>query len=335
MKPQKIVEIFASMRGMKLCATILLLCAALQLSAQDKITVESFRLLENDLTANIEGTKRIDLNTQQPAALIKVVTSETGFHFDGGLLGIVGDNVQRVGEIWVYVPPKSKKISIHHQQYGVLRDYYYPIPIEAGRTYEMVLKMSKAEKSKSVSATPVPVEKTSEHLVFKGVPIDGALSEYAKKMESAGFRCINKRNGVATLRGDFAGFKDCTIQVSTLQSVDVVSTIDVAFPARKDWASLEGDYNHLKSMLSQKYGRPAKVEEKFHHSFMDSNSDKWHEFIMDRCIWNTLYKTDKGNIKISLQNGYNDSYSYCGYVLLKYTDKINNETVRAAAVNDL
>lgn len=333
MKPQKIVEIFASMRGMKLCATILLLCAALQLSAQDKITVESFRLLENDLTANIEGTKRIDLNTQQPAALIKVVTSETGFHFDGGLLGIIGDNVQRVGEIWVYVPPKSKKISIHHQQYGVLRDYYYPIPIEAGRTYEMVLKMSKAEKSKSVSATPVPVEKPSEHLVFKGVPIDGTLSEYAKKMESAGFRCINKRNGEATLRGDFAGFKDCTIQVSTLQSVDVVSTIDVAFPAREDWASLEGDYNHLKSMLSQKYGRPAKVVERFTSSYPESDDDKWTYFHLGKYIWYAIYNTTKGDIKLFLKNS--DNFGSYGLILLKYTDKINNETVRAAAVNDL
>ncbi len=217
------------------------------------ISVESFRLLERDLTANLEGTKRIDPNSRQPAALIKVVTGETGFYFDGSLLGLVGDNIQKVGEIWVYVPQKAKQITIQHQEYGILRNYYYPLPIESGRTYEMVLKMSKAERSKSVSqqspvppppalktapTTPVPVEKPSEHLVFKGVPIDGTLSEYVKKMESAGFRCINKRNGVATLRGDFAGFKDCTIQVSTLQSVDVVSTIDVAFPDREDWPLL-------------------------------------------------------------------------------------------------
>ena len=58
------------------------------LSAQD-ISVKSFRLLETDLTANTEGTMKRDQNNEV-SALIKVVTTETGFAFDGGMLGIVG-----------------------------------------------------------------------------------------------------------------------------------------------------------------------------------------------------------------------------------------------------
>lgn len=110
------------------------------LSAQD-ISVKSFRLLETDLTANTEGTMKRDQNNEV-SALIKVVTTETGFAFDGGMLGIVGTE-QRTGEIWVYVPQKSRKITLSHQQLGVLRDYYYPVPVEAGRTYEMVLATGK------------------------------------------------------------------------------------------------------------------------------------------------------------------------------------------------
>ena len=107
-------------------------------------------------------------------------------------------------------------------------------------------------------------QSNSEHLTFKGVPIDGTLSEYVAKMKSAGFKYLGEQDGTAILQGDFAGFKSCTVGVSTLKAVNVVSTIGVIFPACEDWSSLERDYEHLKSMLTQKYGEPAEVVEKFH-----------------------------------------------------------------------
>ena len=101
------------------------------------LSVESFRLLENDLAANTQGTMMRDQNGDV-AALIRVVTSEKGFVFDGGMMGIVGTK-QDVGEILLYVPHGIQKITIKHDQLGVLRDYYFPIPIEKARTYEMKL----------------------------------------------------------------------------------------------------------------------------------------------------------------------------------------------------
>ena len=55
------------------------------------ISVSSFKLLETDLTANTAGTIEKDQNGET-AALIKVVTTQTGFTFDGGALGIVKTN---------------------------------------------------------------------------------------------------------------------------------------------------------------------------------------------------------------------------------------------------
>ncbi len=114
----------------------LLVADALTVSAQG-ISVESFRRLDNDLTANIAGTMMKDQNGEV-AALIKVVTTQTGFTFEGGMAGIVKTR-QEAGEIWVYVPHGIQRISIKHPQLGVLRDYYFEIGIEAARTYEMVL----------------------------------------------------------------------------------------------------------------------------------------------------------------------------------------------------
>ena len=101
------------------------------------MSVSSFKLLETDLDANTPGSSEKDQNGET-AALIKVVTTQTGFTFDGGSLGIVKTK-QTPGEIWVYIPRGAKKITIKHPQLGVLRDYYFTCPIEAARTYEMVL----------------------------------------------------------------------------------------------------------------------------------------------------------------------------------------------------
>lgn len=183
----------------------------------------------------------------------------------------------------------------------------------------------------TVFATALAQE-TSEHLTFKGVPIDGTLSEYVSKIKQAGFTHIGTQDGTAFLQGDFAGFKGCTVGVYTLNAVNVVSTIGVILPSHNDWSSLERDYNQLKSMLTQKYCEPANVVEQFQGKINpNTNNDKLYELYMDRCVWYTIFKTSKGEIQLSLQKGDIGQY----FVLLKYYDKINSDIVRSAAMDDL
>lgn len=120
----------------KLLAIVLCICLTPLLRAQNMKVVD-FRLLENDLTANTRGTEKMDQNGDK-AALIKIVTPERGFTFDGGTLGIVATE-ERNGEIWLYVPRRAMKLIVQHKDYGVMRDFNYPIPIEGGRTYEMYI----------------------------------------------------------------------------------------------------------------------------------------------------------------------------------------------------
>lgn len=136
-------------------------------AAAQNISVKSFKALPMDMTASSLEGKRLDQNGEV-AALIKVMTTETGFVFEGGTLGIV-DTQQRVGEIWVWVPRSSRKITILHQQLGGLRDYRYPIDIEAERTYEMVLVTGKVEPVIHQTAT-------EQFLVFNVTPKDAMVT---------------------------------------------------------------------------------------------------------------------------------------------------------------
>ena len=162
---------------------LLLLVCSVSAFSQDGISVSSFRALENDLTANTYGTMEKDQNGEI-AALIKIVASEQGFTFDGGMVGITKVK-QEVGEIWVYVPHGIKKITIKHQHLGVLRDYYFPIPIEKARTYEMKLTTGRVETIVTRSAgkqyVMFNVTPTNAVVELDGMPLDIDSEGYAEK----------------------------------------------------------------------------------------------------------------------------------------------------------
>ncbi len=109
--------------------------------AQPQMSVKSFAELPNDLSALNIDTERKDFNGE-PCAIIKVQTTETGFSFSTGAVGVVA-TVQHPGEIWVYVPHSILKLTIQHPKLGVLRDYNFNIPIEKARVYELKLSTQK------------------------------------------------------------------------------------------------------------------------------------------------------------------------------------------------
>ena len=67
---------------------VVVMVAAWMGVAAQSLSVTDFKPLPNDLTANMAGTQVKDQNGEV-AALIKVVTTQTGFTFEGGMAGIV------------------------------------------------------------------------------------------------------------------------------------------------------------------------------------------------------------------------------------------------------
>lgn len=184
----------------------------------------------------------------------------------------------------------------------------------------------------SVFALVSIAQTESPHLTFKGVPIDGTLNAYVQKMKQKGFTYLGTENGVALLKGDFAAYKGCTIGVATLKQQDLVSRITVFFPDCKTWGTLSDNYYTLKEMLTEKYGEPAEVIEEFQgYSQPDDDNSKMHEVGMDRCKYVTVFGTPKGSIQLEI--GHNSFTAR--FVMLSYFDKLNGDSVRAKAMEDL
>jgi hypothetical protein len=177
-----------------------------------------------------------------------------------------------------------------------------------------------------------PMSDTSKHLTFKGVPLDGTLTQYVQKMKQNGFLHTKTDNGVAMLQGDFAGYKDCLVGVSTLKQIDLVHKIGVIFPDRDTWSALSGNYFSLKELLIEKYGKPTENVERFDATYQpDDDNSKLHEVQFDNCKYYAIWVTDKGKIELSIDH---KSVTSC-FVKLVYYDKINSAAIKKQALDDL
>jgi hypothetical protein len=105
---------------------LFLLCALAGAQAQ-LLTVSSFKCLPTDLDARVNHS--VTDHNGKKCAIIKVENSNTGFAFDTGTLAVQKVE-QKTGEIWVYVQPGVRKMTISHQTLGILREYAFPEQIK-------------------------------------------------------------------------------------------------------------------------------------------------------------------------------------------------------------
>lgn len=122
-----------------LLLTLMLCMAGCGTALAQQFSVTKFRVLPNDVSAFITPVR--DLNDEACALLKVTATPEYAF---SSPLGIVmrKDNV---GEIWLYLPKGTKKITIKHPEWGVMRDYKFEKPLESHMTYEMVINSPKPD----------------------------------------------------------------------------------------------------------------------------------------------------------------------------------------------
>ncbi|MBR4160333.1 MAG: SUMF1/EgtB/PvdO family nonheme iron enzyme [Bacteroidaceae bacterium] len=174
--------------------------------------MEYFKLDESDLTSNLAGTTVLDQNGEK-CALIKIFTTETGFSFDVGSLGVVKTE-QKVGEIWVYVPFGIKKIVLSHPVFERL-EYSIPVPIAKARTYQMKLISGQVR-------TIVTNAVTSQYVLFRLTPANAFVELDGQAIETIG--------GTATKRMPFGTYN---YRIQAPRHAPEVGTIVVNDPKNK------------------------------------------------------------------------------------------------------
>ena len=203
-----------------------------------------------------------------------------------------------------------------------------------------------------VNPDDVKIIDDGTHLIFNNVPINGSLKYYVAQMEKKNFRIYVERFGLegdeetkeqkeqkeqkakleaykegkATMVGDFADFKKCRLYVETLANKDLVYKIQVQFQYVSEWEKKKENYFHLKQLLTKKYGAPTSCTEKLKPETME-NYDINNSFTKGKSKYETIYKTDKGDITLYINKHY--------YLILEYLDKKNSELITEHALEEL
>ena len=169
----------------------------------------------------------------------------------------------------------------------------------------------------------------TSHMKFKGVPMEGTLQSFTTKLKAKGFTSIGIQDGVSLLKGEFAGYKNCSI-VAIADNSGMICKVSVMFPEMDKWGDLESCYSNYKSMLTEKYGNPETCIEEFQRKYVDDDSSKKHELEMDRCKYISIFKCEEGNIQIEIIH-----QNFSCYVMISYFDNVNQDKLRKQIMDDL
>lgn len=86
-----------------------------------------------------------DYQNGELCAVIRFAVPTRGFKFTGdGVMKQIND----AGEVYVYVPKGTEKITIRHPEYGMIRNFILPIPISAGTEYRAEIVVTRTIEKK-------------------------------------------------------------------------------------------------------------------------------------------------------------------------------------------
>lgn len=166
-----------------------------------------------------------------------------------------------------------------------------------------------------------------EHLSFKGIPIEGSMTEFCKKLKTKGFTPIGQENSVTLFSGDFTG-REATVGVTATDDGKNVFAVVVLFNPSKEWNTLVNTYDYYKDLYTRKYGEPTISKEK-NPALSDSNTALMAEVHQGRVVYGSAWEVTGGDIQLSIEKS---SGVYEGMVMIRYRDSQN---VEAKIQNDL
>lgn len=160
-----------------------------------------------------------------------------------------------------------------------------------------------------------------EHLSFKGIPIEGSMTEFCQKLKAKGFISIGRENNITMFSGDFTGRK-ATVGVTATDDGKNVFAVVVLFEPSGEWNTLVNTYNYYKDLYTRKYGEPT-ISKENNPARSDSNTALMAEVHEGTVVYGCAWEVTGGDIQLSIEK---TSGFYEGMVMIRYRDSQNVET---------
>lgn len=170
----------------------------------------------------------------------------------------------------------------------------------------------------------------TEHLKFKGIPIEGSVDSFGCKLVAEGFSKVAQN----AYRGKFMR-SDCAVVLVGADN-GMIWRVAIAFGDVNTWSTLRSSFDGYVDLYTEKYGRPTKIVKEFLGYYVDlvkSSADNAMSAIFnDSCNYNAYWKLQHGSIDMRIVKG--KSYR-SGVIVITYTDDTNKAVVRSADLDEI
>ena len=238
-----------------------LLWSLMSMGQSADFEIRNFHERTTDLSAISSNYK--DLN-KLPAALIRFTVRDPEFEFSSnwGILGIE----RKTGEVYLYVPQDTKRLTIRHPRLGVLQDYEIPVRIQSKVTYGADIVITekarpKQEPQQVVSKAPVTAPSNQPQLQPQSVSPKGKTKSDFHFYAGVGLNAVSLmgpsfklgiRNKMFSVEGGFAYGMDKVEDVRLSFSSTVNEAYD--YSCMKAWARLGVNFDTEKFRITPQAG---------------------------------------------------------------------------------
>lgn len=179
-------------------------------------------------------------------------------------------------------------------------------------------------------------ESAEQHMTFMGIPIDGTIDEFTKRLNEKRQFAIDynySHTNVRVLKGFFGGTDNCRTSIlhKPVKGEDLVYSVSVDFPEYDNWDLLESSYLFVKEMLINKYGSTNDCTESFVTDKKDlTNDEKMILLKENKCNYKTTFIFPSlGMITLYIRH-FNPLPNYDRYfVSLFYYEYLNSQKVKS------
>ncbi len=177
-----------------------------------------------EMTARLHDTEMIDENSGRRAALIKIYTPFPNdvLGFDLGLFQVIGRRQAGPGEVWLYVPERTQKVTVTHPKYSPVTFWLEGMEAESGKTYSISLNVEGRPVTLIASAQDAKITVDGEEQGKSPVNIHMPLGSHLVRAELGSLLFED----IITLTRDGATSFDLPMEDENLKYGDVNITVD-------------------------------------------------------------------------------------------------------------
>ena len=170
----------------------------------------------------------------------------------------------------------------------------------------------------------------TEHLKFKGIPIDGDFKAFAQKLVQKGFKQVEATPDGIILTGTFMATPGVTVVVYPDPSTKAVSAVAAMIEAGDNWSDIEEKYDNVIATYKEKYGEPSEQVKEFTTDVHNDDFFRKNALREGQCDYRTLWEPEGGRILISLV-----FFQFKYYVVCTYADEQNLKALRKSIIDDI